>query len=155
MVQGVKIWMAAVVVLSLAGCASFQLSSMKENTLVDKTVPTIIKVTFCGNAYMTQKEVEKYAMQRACEEALAKGYSYFAVLNKRDDSKVCTLVARNTGAQGSGQDPLFAPEEMSSTGFIRPNITLTIQGFSEGQKLPDNVVDIQQFLDENFPGIRK
>jgi len=141
--------------LLLSGCSTYRLSGERKEAIVDKISPNTITVTFCGNAYMDRKEVEKYALQRASQEALAKGWDYFVVVNRKDNSKICAL--------GSGKDRSLAndalPAEnsnyLASLDFVEPNITLTIQRIGKGEKIPEDAIDAQKYLKENFPGLQK
>lgn len=142
----IKIWQAtAVVLIILYGCSGYQLSSQSKNVIVDTISPNTFTVNFCGNAYMSQKEVEKYALQRASELTLSKGCSHFVILKKRDDSEVCMLSSKE---RYSSTPPLS-----DIPTFVKPNITLTIQCFSKGAKIPQDAIDAEQFLHENFPGL--
>ncbi|MFA6129948.1 MAG: hypothetical protein WC731_03070 [Candidatus Omnitrophota bacterium] len=139
----------------LSGCSSFQLSSQRKQAIVDKISPNVITVTFCGNAYMSQKEVEKYALQRASSETLSKGCSYFVVLNKDDKSKICSLVS------GMNQNNSYSSPDATDSGnsalseLVEPNVTLTIRCIAKGEKIPDNAIDAEKFLNDNFPGLAK
>ncbi|MDD5408616.1 MAG: hypothetical protein PHC71_00775 [Candidatus Omnitrophica bacterium] len=139
----------------LSGCSSFQLSSERKQEIVDKISPNVITVTFCGNAYMGQKEVEKYALQRASSETLSKGYSYFVVLNKDDKSRICSLVSGVNKNNSYSAPPVNDSGDLAQTEFIEPNITLTIKCIAEGEKIPENAVDAQKYLNDNFPGLAK
>ena len=141
----------AVIIFALAGCSGYQLSGRAKSTLVDEISPDTITVTFCGNAYMTKKEVEKYVLQRASEAALAKGCSYFTIVNRQDHSEYCSLKPGVKGLPAAGQGNY---ENAEDTGFSRPNITITIRCFSNGKKWPQEGIDAEQFMRENFPGLR-
>ncbi len=140
---------------TLCGCSSFQLSSTKKEVIVDKVSPNIVTVTFCGNAYMTQKEVEKYALQRASREALSKGCSHFMIVKKEDRSKVCSLSTKGdknyTHNTLATQDLGYLPYSE----FVEPNVTLTIQCINKLEKIPAEAIDAEKFLRDNFPGLEK
>ncbi len=145
---------AAVILIILNGCSGYQLSGRKETVSVMNISPKTFTVNFCGNAYMSKKEVEKYTFQRASEVALSKGYSHFVVLNKSDNSEMCML---NSGGQhdsvsGSGVRDSSA---YAFQPFMKPNLTLTIQCFSKGEKMPEGAIDADEFLRQNFPGLKK
>lgn len=144
---------AALIILN--GCSGFQLASQKKSVIVEKVSADSFKVNFCGNAYMSRQEVDKYALQRASELTLSKGYSHFVVLSKEDNSEICML-DRNMrySTTIAPQKSEKAPAEESQT-FIRPNVTLTIQLFHKGRKLPEGAIDAQDYLSRNFPGMRK
>lgn len=137
----------------LQGCSSLQLSGTRKKEIVDKISPNIIKVTFCGNAYMDQKEVERYAFQRASSEALAKGCSHFVVLNKEDQSKICALNSGMYKNSPGNYPPSNDSGDLVSSEFIEPNVTLTIQCIRKGEEIPENAIDAEKFLRENFPGM--
>jgi len=131
------------------------LSSERKQAIVDKISPNNITVTFCGNAYMSQKEVEKYALQRASSETLSKGCSHFVILNKEDKSKICSL------ASGMNQNNSYSPPDVSGSGnsalseLVEPNVTLTIRCIAKGEEIPDSAIDAEKFLNDNFPGLAK
>jgi len=143
---------AALGLMILGGCTAYQLSSKSKNVTVESISPKAFTVSFCASAYMKQDEVEKYALQRAAEEALAKGCSHFIVLTKRDDSKFCAFNPKkdigSTSATPAKDYPLYA-----ASPFMKPNITLTLQCLSEGDQAKENAIDAKQFLKENFPGL--
>ena len=141
----------------LYGCSGFQLASTRNEAIVDKISPNTVKVTFCGNAYMNQKEVEKYALQRASTEALSKGCAYFIILNKNDQSRICAINSR-MNKKGPGPyeaQPIKSSGYLSSSELVEPNITMTIQCIPKGEKAPENAIDAEKYLDENFPELRK
>jgi len=139
----------------LSGCSSFQLYSEKKQVVVDRISPDVVTVTFCGNAYMDQMEVEKYALQRASSEALAKGCSHFVILSKEDKSKFCSLVS------GMNQNNSYSASTPGGSGnpalseFVEPNVTLTIRCIAKGEEVPDKAIDAEKFLNDNFPGLAK
>jgi len=139
----------------LQGCLGLQLSSTKTEAIVDKTSANAISVTFCGNAYMTQKEVEKYALQRASSETLLKGYHYFVIMNKEDKSKMCSLNSGMDKKHRYDSLPIRNSGLLTQSDFVEPNVTLIIRGIPKGEKIPENAIDAEKFLDENFPGINK
>jgi len=146
--------MPVIFILLMNGCSSYQLSSSKKEAIVDKISPNAVTVTFCGNAYMNQKEVEKYALQRASVEALSKGCSHFVIVNKEDKSKICSL------SSGMGKKHIYSSSSkgsgsLSSSDFVEPNVTLTIRCVPRGEKIPENAINAEQFLNENFPGMNK
>ena len=149
------VWITAISLIILSGCSSYQLSSKSTGSVVGEISPSTFKVNFCGNAYMTQKDVEKYALQRASEVALSKGYFHFIVVKKDDSSRLCAVNPGMKGAspynQGTGADS----KNTVSSAFVEPNISLTIQCYPGGEKLPEGAIDAGQFLRENFPGLGK
>lgn len=148
------LWVIAIVSMVLNGCSGYRLSSQSKNAIVDQISPDTFTVNFCGNAYMTQQDVEKYALQRASEASLAKGYSHFVVLEKRDNSELCEF---KPGDQ-HGIEPVLQTKEsplIESSSFVKPNITLKIRAFSKGTKMQEKAINAEQFLRENFPGLKK
>jgi hypothetical protein len=141
--------------MTLSACAGYKLSGREKEAVVDQISPDIFTVNFCGNAYMTQSEAEKYALQRASEAVLSKGYAYFVVLDKRDDSELCELKP----APGAGAtQPLSQSSELFSdmpSDFVRPNVTLKVKGFTRLGGMPEKSIDAEQFLRENFPGLNR
>ncbi|PIQ89683.1 MAG: hypothetical protein COV72_01855 [Candidatus Omnitrophica bacterium CG11_big_fil_rev_8_21_14_0_20_42_13] len=146
------IGITAAVLFIFTGCSSYRLSSEAKSMHVETISPNIFTVQFCGNAFMTQSEAEKYAFQRAAEAALSKGYSHFIVVEKRDDSEFCALPPKGPyDSTVPARSMESVPDEPNS--FIRPNILLRIQCFSRNDELPDSAIDARQFLSENFPGL--
>ncbi|MDD4938705.1 MAG: hypothetical protein PHE18_01435 [Candidatus Omnitrophica bacterium] len=152
-----RVPLAAVLALAiLSGCSSYQLSSKNKSVIVDKISPNTFAVNFCGNAYMSQQEVEKYAMQRASEVTLSEGFAYFEVLNKRDDSEMCALAYKKMpSASTPGETQMEASPTYETPQFMRPNVTLTIRCYSAFEQLPGKAVNAQDYLRENFPGMEK
>jgi len=151
-----RIIVLTAVLIILYGCTSYELSGKTKRTMVDKISADTIMVTFCGNAYMGQDEVEKYALQRASTEALSKGCPHFVVVKKEDNSKICALSSRKQGIHSYDVTALAEnPENLDLPEFVEPNVTLTIQCISKGEKIPENAINAEEFLNENFPGINK
>jgi len=147
-----KIVSLLLITVILAGCAVFQSPSEKQTVMVDKTASDTINVTFCGNAYMSQKEVERYALQRASTEALSKGCSHFVIVDKLDKSKMCSLNSGSLAKDDIYNDPKIAkgPEPFPDD-FVEPNVTLTIRCIKDGQSASKEAIDARNFLKENFP----
>jgi hypothetical protein len=137
----------------LSSCSEFQLSSNKKNITVDTVSPKVFTVNFCGNAYMTQDAVEKYALQRASEETLLKDCSHFIILKKRDDSKICMLNPAGNKNKAAPSDRGLS-NQYTFQPLMKPNINLTIQCFSKNEELPEGAIDAAEFLMKNFPELR-
>ncbi len=145
---------AAFVLIALNGCSEYQLKSKRETAIVDKVSQDTFTVNFCGNAYMNQKEVEKYALQRAAEACLSEGFSHFAVLNKQDDSEICRIDSKKRyGAKAAEEPERSLGSELEQ--FVRPNISLTVKCFTRLTDMPENAIDARKFLRENFPGLER
>lgn len=145
---------AASVFLLLAGCSGYRFLGGSKSTVVDKISPNTFTVNFCGNAYMSEREVEKYALQRAAEVTLSEGCAYFAVLDKRDDSEMCTLSSRKT-PPSSASEQVRESSDYDLPQFKRPNVTLTIRCIASGEEPPEGAVDAEDYLGKNFPGLEK
>jgi len=138
----------------LNGCANYQLSGKTKKTVVDKISPNTVIVTFCGNAYMNQEEVEKYALQRASVEALSKGCLYFVVVKREDNSKMCALSSRRNKVHSYDVAPIDKSGNLDFPEFVEPNIALTIQCVSEEEgKNLESAINAEEFLSKNFPGM--
>lgn len=122
------------------GCSSYQLSGASNRSSVELVSPDTFAVNFCGNAYMSREDVDKFALQRASEMALSKGYAYFSVVDKQDDSEFCAL------------DPKFS-SSYDYPPFLKPNVTFTIKCFAKGDSIPGDAINAEEFLKENFPGM--
>jgi len=141
--------MVPVMLVLLCGCSEYRLSGTKEGTLVQEVSDSTFSVTFCGSAFMSQSEVDKYVMQRASELTLDKGFTHFIILGKEDASETCSLkdVSHNQPEGGQAQRT-----EKTEAFMYRPNMRLKIKCYRDS--VPKDAVDAQKFLDENFPGLR-
>lgn len=146
----------AVMLILIQGCAGFQLSSQTKDVTVDKTSPNTFIVNFCGNAYMTQKEVENFALQRAAEVAITEGCSHFLVLEKRDDSEVCLLKPKIASKQPESITTSTEREAVYDgfLPYVKPNVSLKIRCLKARERIPEEAIDAEKFLRENFPGLR-
>jgi|GEM_PF-2353884 len=142
-----------VLMLILQGCSTFQLAQGSKKVIVDKISPNTITVNFCGNAYMSQKDAEKYALQRASLEALSMSCSHFTMVKKEDNSKLCALPPKMSGNRSYSSLPVEGPGSPASSDFVEPNVTLTVQCIANGEKIPEDAIDAEKFLQENFPGL--
>ncbi|MFA5157434.1 MAG: hypothetical protein WC532_08665 [Candidatus Omnitrophota bacterium] len=150
-----KIWAVILLILIISGCSGYQLSGGRKTTSVERISSDTFAVSFCGNAFMSADEAEKYALQRAAEVTLSKGYSHFIVVKKHDNSEVCMLDLKE-----SYSAPAHADSKTSVSAdyqsFTRPNIALTIRCLSPAmEEAPEGSVDAAEFLRKNFPGLGK
>ncbi|MDD5513574.1 MAG: hypothetical protein PHD09_07380 [Candidatus Omnitrophica bacterium] len=137
-----------------SGCSSYQLASERKTGGIEDISPASFTVNFCGNAYMSQEEAKKYALQQAAERTLAKGFSHFVVMKEDDDSQFCTLDPSQSYKPMS-RDRTQGSTEFIFPAFVKPNVTFTIQCFSGPEKLPEDAIDAKQYLQDNFPGLIK
>ena len=149
-----RILIIALTLVVLSGCSGYQLASRSQNISVESLSPKSFTVNFCGNAYMSQKEVDKYALQRASEVTLVKGYPYFAVMSKKDNSEVCVVNPENTYSSAMSSTGR-RPSSYDFPSFRKPNVTLAIQCFAKGEKMPDGAINAEEYLNENFPGLKR
>ena len=145
--RDINIIIPAMLIL-LSGCSEYKLFSSREGTLVQQVSEAAFTVTFCGSAFMAQNEVDKYVLQRASELTLSKGFTHFMILSREDASEVCALKDVSAAASGGGQAQKAGKTEV----FYRPNMKLKIECYRGS--IPKDAIDAQQFLDENFPGLR-
>ena len=136
----------------LGGCASYPLQSKKEIISTESISSDRFKVSFCGNAYMDQKDAEKYAMQRACELVLKKGFTHFTVVKKTDESELCLLQDAPRELSTSGMGRVASGSSVGPQNLIRPNITLLVQCY--GTNPPADAINAQEYLNQNFPGLQ-
>ena len=153
MIRPILFALPALIIFS--GCSTYQLSSEKKETLVDKISPNAITVTFCGNAFMNKAEVEKYALQRAARESLSKGCPYFVVLKKEDNSKFCSIDYAKRGQYTPNVPPTENLAYPAPAEFSEPNIKLTIQCIQKGEKIPEKAINAEEYLKNNFPGLQE
>jgi len=137
----------------LNGCANFGLQSRNESMITEAISTSSYKVTFCGNAYMGQQEAEKLAMQRACELTLKKGYTHFIVSRRSDQSEICLLSDAPRGIFNSAPAKVTSGSFVGPQNLVRPNMALNIQCYAK-ENAPKDAIDAQQYLDENFPGLK-
>jgi len=143
----------ALITVLLSGCSSYMFQSDKTMTVTQPISKSVFSVSFCGNAYMAYRDAEKYAMQRACELTITKGFTHFLVLDKSDRSEICSLGDRPKRPYSPGMEEGY-PEAVSGEGtLMRPNVTLKIQCFGK-MDAPAEAIDAQKYLDENFPGLK-
>ena len=141
--------------LIMAGISGCILTGTKQTLFTEQISESVFTVTFCGNAYMAQKEVDRYAMQRASQLALEKGFTHFVVLKKNDESETCLLkdapfkqsVVYETGTRG--RTPTMTEENAY---MFKPNVTLKIRCYKQ-KDAPEGAIDAQKFLSEQFPGL--
>ena len=140
-------------IVLLCGCSGFMLQSDRETTFTESLSPSTLTVTFCGNAFMDQQDAEKYAMQRACETTLTKGYTHFVIEQRNDQSQMCYLT--KTPVQGYPDNNKQMPYSATtgSQKMMRPNLSLTIRCYT-AVKAPKGAIDAQKYLDMNFPGLK-
>lgn len=137
-----------ILLLVLGGCAEYQFGSRSATAQVHAISTDTFEVNFCGNAYMTEKEVERYAMQRASDLVLSKGFSHFIVAGRKDASRVCQLSYRLPAVPKTDM-----PTYMEYEPFYVPNITLVIRAFNRGSEMPEHAIDAAAYLQMNFPGL--
>ncbi|MDD4954786.1 MAG: hypothetical protein PHP17_01960 [Candidatus Omnitrophica bacterium] len=139
--------------IMLGGCAAYQLSSESKKITIENISADTFTVGFCATAYMKQEDVEKYALSRASEEALAKGCPQFFVVKKRDESEFCEYnPQKNLGS--TSMTPLKDYPVSGVSPFMKPNITLTLQCVRNGGKVKGKVIDAKKFLEENPIGYK-
>ncbi len=151
-----KLAFSIICLLLIYGCAGYPLSSSKQATFTESVSKSLFTVTFCGNAYMSKKEAEKYALQRASEITLEKGFTHYVVVERKDASQFCMLkdVPRRESSQmqtetiGNTEFPSNTDKGIMS----RPNLTLKIQCYRINA--PEGAIDAQKYLDEQFSGLQ-
>jgi len=104
---------------------------------------------------MNYEDVEKYALQRASREALAKGCSHFLIVSKQDDSRICGIssdlnkkLSDESSTSVSGQTNYLDKDRL-----VEPNVKLVIRCVRKVEGLPAEAIDAQKYLRENFPGL--
>lgn len=136
----------------LYGCSGYMLQGKEDSVITDAVSESMFSVTFCGNAYMDKKEAKKYALQRASELCLKKGFTHFLILEENDQSEICMLQdtprsAYPPGIKEGSSTGYFGPESL-----VRPNISLKIQCYRKDA--PAESIDAQKYLSDNFPGLK-
>jgi len=144
---------ALVSLVVLQGCSGFMMQSNRESVITESLSPSTATVTFCGNAYMDKQEVEKLAMQRACELTIKKGYTHFIVKEKNDRSEFCAFTdkpkSEPRGPLASRRsDVVFSPQDL-----VRPNVALRISCYN-AKEAPEGAINAQDYLDKNFAGLK-
>lgn len=147
-------YLTAVISLLIAqGCSGFMMQSNRESIITESLSPSTATVTFCGNAYMSKQEVEKLAMQRACELTIKKGYTHFVIKERNDHSEFCSLTDKpkteSSGPLASKRsEEIFSPQDL-----VRPNVALRISCYNT-KEAPEGAINAQDYLDKNFPGLK-
>lgn len=74
-------------VVFLQSCStSYQPRGFTGGFTETQLAPDIARVSFIGNGYTSRDRAQDFALLRAAELALQAGYSYFAVINERNDT---------------------------------------------------------------------
>jgi len=139
------------VILIFSGCVGTNSLNRSGSLVIPELEPDTYSVNFCGNAYMSRKDVEKYTYQRASEITMRKGYSHFIVLEQRNDSEVCSLYEQQNNYIKTNVAPNVNTEDLPS--FARPNMTLKIKCYKSDGKIPEKAIEASKYLIDNFPGI--
>lgn len=117
----------------LAGCASqtpYQPAEKRgaEGYTETRLTDTRYRITFTGNALTPAETVKDYALLRAGELTLEKGYDWFQLANSSDDKRV-----QSTTAVGSSLDFPSETAVYQRCGLVRCSTTVaTSPGFSSG-----------------------
>jgi hypothetical protein len=132
----------------LSGCSGFMWQSNRESTTTEPISDTTYKVTFAGSGYLSKAKAEKGAMQRASDLTLKKGFTHFAVIEKKDMTAPNQIedIPRNTYDQKLSQsstEKIACPQNL-----VRPKFTLIIQMFS-AKDAPKDAIDAKQYLNDN------
>ena len=86
------------------------------------------RITFNGNAQTPAETVKDYALLRAGELTLEKGYDWFQLANSSNDKRVQTTTTLGTGLDFPGETAVY-----QRCGLVRCSTTVaTSPGFSTG-----------------------
>ena len=126
--------------LLLGGCAtSYQQKGFSGGYSETQLAPDVFRVNFAGNAYTSSERAQDFALLRAAELSLERGFRYFALLDESSSSKLSTFTtlgsAYTTGsAYGSGSYATYSGYTTYTPGqtylISKPRTGLLIRGFT-------------------------
>jgi hypothetical protein len=124
----------------LSSCAtSYQQKGFTGGYSETQLAPDVFRVNFEGNGYTSSERAQDFALLRAAELSLERGFKYFALLDESSSSKLSTLTtpgsAYTTGsAYGSGNYATYSGYTTYTPGqtylISKPHTGLLVRGFT-------------------------
>jgi len=105
--SGFSLWL-------LSGCATtYQQKGFTGGYSETQLAPDVFRVNFAGNAHTSSERAQDFALLRAAELSLERGFRYFALLDESSSSKLSTFTtpgsAYTTGSvYGSGTSATYS-----------------------------------------------
>lgn len=144
--------------LLLQGCAtSYQQKGFTGGYSETQLAPDVFRVNFQGNGYTSSERAQDFALLRAAELSLEKGFRYFALLDESSSSKLSTFTtsgsAYTTGsASVIGNTATYSGHTTYTPGqtyFIsKPHTGVLVRGFTSK---PDDIYTFDaEFLQQSL-----
>lgn len=141
-------WRVSIVVMVgatvLSGCATaYQQQGFSGGYSETQLAPDVFRVNFKGNGYTSAERTQDFALLRAAESSLEKGFRYFALLDGSASSKTSTFItpgsSTTTGSfSGVGNSVSYSGQSTYTPGqmfFIsKPEAGLLVKGFTTQPK---------------------
>ena len=132
LVSGFLLWF-------LSGCAtSYQQKGFTGGYSETQLAPDVFRVNFAGNGYTSSDRAQDFALLRAAELSLERGFRYFALLDESSSNELSTFTttgsAYTTGSvHGSGNSATYSGHTTYTPGqtdlIAKPRTGLLIRGF--------------------------
>lgn len=142
----------SVVLIFVPACATPYEKSYSDFRINEDT----FSVTAKGNQHTSEEVVERYLFRRASEVTLANDFRFFVFVNQEDRTRVGSLssVSGQTHSYGQGN----TMQSQSSGGgltipLVEPGKSVWIKCYKDRPQTTAVIVDAEQFLRENFPGL--
>ena len=149
--SGFSLWL-------LSGCAtSYQQKRFTGGYSETQLAPDVFRVNFAGNGYTSSDRAQDFALLRAAELSLERGFGYFALLDESSSSKFSTFTtpgsAYTTGsAYSSGNSATYSGHTTYTPGqtylISKPRTGILIRGFTSK---PNDIYTFDaQFLQQSL-----
>lgn len=126
-----KIFQIVILIALTYGCAtSYQPHGFTGGYSHKKLNRDIYEVTFSGNGYTGASTVRAYALRRAAELAIEKGYDYFIILNNNQDTDYSVQNSNN-------QTSLISKSSAS----------VVVKMFFSGEQ-PENSINAKMYIED-------
>jgi hypothetical protein len=124
----------------LSGCAtSYQQKGFTGGYSETQLAPDVFRVNFQGNGYTSSERAQDFALLRAAELSLERGFKYFALLDETSSSKLSTFTTSGTAyttgsAYGSGSYATYSGYTTYTPGqtylISKPHTEILVRGFT-------------------------
>jgi len=142
----------------LSGCAtSYQQKGFTGGYSETQLAPDVFRVNFQGNGYTSSERAQDFALLRAAELGLEKGFKYFALLDESSSSKLSTFTtsgsAYTTGsASVIGNTATYSGHTTYTPGqtylISKPHTGVLVRGF---MSKPDDIYTFEvEFLQQSL-----
>lgn len=158
MKQGLLLFASGFSLWVLNGCAtSYQQKGFTGGYSETQLAPDVFRVNFQGNGYTSAERAQDFALLRAAELSLERGFKYFALLDEASSNKLSTFTtpgsAYTTGsAYGSGNYATYSGHTTYTPGqtflISKPHTGVLVRGFTN--KLDDIYTFDAEFLRQSL-----